>query len=476
MADNYSAPRGAALQRVDAALALAPLDAALALAHLDAIAPAPWIVVEGAEIDARPVLADAAPTHSPSPPSSSGHAASMSNAIGNLEQSQHSDEPTPNQGPSPRLAAEVKYHQLLRDINEAKSRQWNIKSKDSPAACMQHSARLLYRLHNPFVNVAEAVTIGLMLSAGDSPEANEARVAALQISQEKREQCLRVFDWIIDCVPFMRSTLYLLEENPDDALLLGRFLDYHARAARACDINTIKENIRDWVPPAWLPEVGASGMTILPGSRYEKKEDLGFSTLWTARANVPRSLRDQFDRDPDEFCKKILCGEVRVDHTTFPSFVYKEGPYDEGNQAQGLFRGEPLTDAFRGVFKGATAARGPPGSNGSGHGSISRIYGLSSVRPESIAYIACLVRYVLSNSPVWEPDNGAFKGEEFYKRILKVFQNETFAKETLAYWDWYVYGSPLPMPAPTTATTSAQDQADVILQQLAQASPSTSDL
>ncbi|RPD52558.1 hypothetical protein L227DRAFT_617739 [Lentinus tigrinus ALCF2SS1-6] len=272
----------------------------------------------------------------------------------------------------------------------------------------------------------------------------------------------------------MRSTLYLLEDNPDDALLLGRFIDYHARAARACDINTIKENIRDWIPPAWLPEVGASGMTILPGSRYEKKQDLGFSTLWTARANVPRSLCDQFDRDPDEFCKKILCGDVRVDHTTFPSFVYADGPYSEDNQAQGLFRGEPLTNAYCGVFQGATAARGPPGSNGSGRGSISRIYGISSVRPESIAYIACIVRYVLSNSPIWEPNNGAFKGEEFYKRILKVFQNETFAKETLAFWDWYVYGSPLLMPAPTTATAGAQDQADVILQQLAQASTSTS--
>ncbi|RPD82126.1 hypothetical protein L226DRAFT_564738 [Lentinus tigrinus ALCF2SS1-7] len=312
------------------------------------------------------------------------------------------------------------------------------------------------------------MTIGLMLSAGDSPEANEARAAALQISQDKRERCLRVFNWILESVPFLRTTLNLLEENPDEVMLLGRFLDYHARAARGTDINTIKAHIRDWVPPVWLPDVGASGMRIAPGSRYEKKENLGFSALWTARLNIPRSLRDQFDRDPDEFCKKILCGEIVIDHTKFPSFVYKEGPYDTDNQAQGLFRGEPLVSAYRSIFKSPTAALRPPGANGTGRGSISKIYNLSTVCPESIAYIACLVRNVLSNSTTWEPDNGAFKGEEFYKRILRVFQNDAFAKDTLAFWNWYVYGAPAPVTASDATDLAGEpDQADVILQQLA---------
>lgn len=76
-------------------------------------------------------------------------------------------------------------------------------------------------------------------------------------------------------------------------------VDHHARQARATDLNTLKDNIRDYVTPVTLQVRDGTTVTIAPpGEKLAAKHNLGFNSLWTARLLVPRSSRDEFDDDP----------------------------------------------------------------------------------------------------------------------------------------------------------------------------------
>ena len=58
-------------------------------------------------------------------------------------------------------------------------------------------------------------------------------------------------------------------------------------------------------------------------------------------------------------------------------------------------------------------------------------------------------RYVLSSCRKWQPNDDNFVGEEFYKRLVSMFDAENiiaeeWATETLAWWNMYYFGSSHP--------------------------------
>ncbi|EIW58692.1 uncharacterized protein TRAVEDRAFT_148998 [Trametes versicolor FP-101664 SS1] len=179
-------------------------------------------------------------------------------------------------------------------------------------------------------------------------------------------------------------------------------------------------------------------------------------------------MRNEFDDGPQEFCDEVQTGDIVINHNQFPSFLYDDSDFDRDRQFKGLFQGDVLSKSYRAIFTGPSSAFKPPGVCGSGRGSISKNYRLDRVIPGSIAYVACLVRFVLSTTEQWEGAvNGTFNGEEFYERIMKVFTNDDFAFETLSAWNAYVYGDATRRRTNAAAQVDLPDEADLILQQLA---------
>ncbi|KAI0350552.1 hypothetical protein OH77DRAFT_1572506, partial [Trametes cingulata] len=167
----------------------------------------------------------------------------------------------------------------------------------------------------------------------------------------------------------------------------------------------------------------------------------GFYSTWTGRLLVPRAARDEFDDDPETYCDAVMSNMVKVDHEDYPSFLYEEGDFDCDAVDAGLCRGDLLLKAYRHVFTSASSVTRPPGQKSSGRGCISHIYKLENVAPESIAYIATLVRNVLSSSPTWDVKDGDFDCGIFFANTVALFrggeteQDDVWTRDTLAWWN-----------------------------------------
>ncbi|RDX45590.1 hypothetical protein OH76DRAFT_1444467, partial [Lentinus brumalis] len=87
----------------------------------------------------------------------------------------------------------------------------------------------------------------------------------------------------------------------------------------------------------------------------------------------------------------------------------------------------------------------PPGTRTMGRGCIAHIYKIRNITPRNIAYAATLWRNVLSSCPGWQQDDGAFKGDAFFERIVNLFEgkedeDKDWAHATLAWWNTRIFG------------------------------------
>ncbi|TFK79731.1 hypothetical protein K466DRAFT_505095, partial [Polyporus arcularius HHB13444] len=134
------------------------------------------------------------------------------------------------------------------------------------------------------------------------------------------------------------------------------------------------------------------------------------------------------------YCESVRDNLITIDHRDYPSFLYDVEEYDADRIDKGLLRSELLVKAYRHIFTSPSSAERPQGQMSS-H-CIASIYKLERVTPESIAYVACLLRNSLSSCPGWQVDDGAFLGVPFNKSIINLFTGDTeWAYETLSWWN-----------------------------------------
>lgn len=87
---------------------------------------------------------------------------------------------------------------------------------------------------------------------------------------------------------------------------------------------------------------------------------------------------------------------------------------------------------------------------------IATLLGMHEVTPRTIAYTAVLVsvppstrnyiltllstqcRFVLNSQHSWSARDGRFSGPEFFRSVLRLFKNEAWSVQTLAWWNKYV--------------------------------------
>ncbi|KAL7278864.1 hypothetical protein PYCCODRAFT_1465547 [Trametes coccinea BRFM310] len=282
-------------------------------------------------------------------------------------------------------------------------------------------------------------------AAPDLDEARKRSVALRECSEEQCAEYVKVTQWLLAQVPFLPPMLPLLEERPLDIILLSNFIDHHGRAARTTDISTLKDHLHSWVANVELPRERQEGPLIISprinGLFDKKRANWGWNSLWSARLLVWRSARDAFDDDPESFQVKLRHGTVKMNHKGLPSFLYAEHDGPPEHHPKHLFRGPLLMQAYRCIWTSPESASREPGVGGSGRGSISRVNGIDTVSPATIAYVACLLRHVLSSEATWkEQDAKVFNGATFFKKIVKFLTIDNCAKPVLAYFQSYVYG------------------------------------
>ncbi|KAI0369441.1 hypothetical protein BV20DRAFT_365547 [Pilatotrama ljubarskyi] len=298
-------------------------------------------------------------------------------------------------------------------------------------------------MQGPFVDMSLIVTVGMSWYSGTPPRWNvpEDRLSPKQRQDlAKEKHYVKVFEWLQERLPFLEQVVPLMVGQAHDTFILGAFLDTHARQARATDLNSLKKCIPDYVEEALITP---SLQKVAPPNNNQRKNKhwYGWHSVWTARLLVPRASRDEFDDDPQMFCDAVIGMDVKIDHEDYPSFLYSDDEeFDKDAIDVGLLRSGLLIKTVRHVLTSPSSVTKPAGKKGLGRGCISQIYKLDRVAPETIAYVATLVRNLLSSSETWEVKDGDFDGQEFYANIIKLFKggrsvDEDWVRETLIFWN-----------------------------------------
>ncbi|KAI0644636.1 hypothetical protein C8Q79DRAFT_1011661 [Trametes meyenii] len=310
-------------------------------------------------------------------------------------------------------AAQKQYKAVVADLQSAKKANWAVRDH-SPLEMLRNVARMTMWMHGPYLSVSTAVTTGLLACAAPTVEEGVERCLALrEIEPQFRERYLKVGQWLVANVPYLSMILPMLEEDPSTLMLVGRFVDYHARAARTADISTLKQQLPQWVANVelQLPERDTQ-IIISPrvnGIFDKNKANYGWNSLWTSRLLMWRIFRDAFDNDPKK-CQAELRAGLRMTHHYFPSFVYLETDEpveDEEDCLPFLLTGDLLT----------------------------------KIHPDDHHHFVQLC-HIFSSETTWAmQDPKAFNGAQFWVKIVELLKNdETLAERVFKHFHYYVYG------------------------------------
>ncbi|KAI0629502.1 hypothetical protein C8Q77DRAFT_1037027, partial [Trametes polyzona] len=165
------------------------------------------------------------------------------------------------------------------------------------------------------------------------------------------------------------------------------------------------------------------------------KTSRGFKHLITARLLCPMRLLAQFDKDPEAFCRGVRNGTIPIISCDWPSFLYDETLAVPGKVKPGFLRSQLLLQAgaFKIVFTGPQSVDVDfkEASKTTGKPSLAKKYGMQSSLREQICYVASLAS--------WAIKDGHFKGPEFVRSILRVFEGHRgWGDRTLAWFDEWV--------------------------------------
>ncbi|KAI0631041.1 hypothetical protein C8Q77DRAFT_1062623 [Trametes polyzona] len=278
------------------------------------------------------------------------------------------------------------------------------------------------REHGPHLEVAQAVSIGLTICAALTPEDAYNMCAALRkIPQILLDRYTAVGHWLLEQLPYLREILPHLNNDKAAMMLFGKYVDRHARAGRANDLRTLKKNLHGWVPITRIDHPNDSDAAPLVFSPFKKD-----GTFDNERANWGWNSTCASLTFLHSFMEQVRCGHICMNHVGFPAFLYDLDAMDvvSSNPKDfeiGLFRGPMMISAFRCIWTSPDSATKPPGAKGKGRASISRMHGITDVTAEQIAYIACLMRHVLSSETSWDKQNvKIFDGAAFFNNIVKL--------------------------------------------------------
>ncbi|KAH9846292.1 hypothetical protein C2E23DRAFT_789380 [Lenzites betulinus] len=307
------------------------------------------------------------------------------------------------------------------------------------------------RIHGPYITISQALTMGLAICAAKDPDDVINRRAGINCDPETLDRYVELARWLLEMAPFLHEFLPSLDEDREAVMLLSQFVDYHARQGRSTDISTLKANISSWIlavrvqiPPSQDSEgepiagVDYVYITNKPDGTFDaNRANWGWNSSWSARLLVWGTARHEFDKNLNDFLQGLCNGNIKMNEMGFPSFLYGDGTRPISSDAKdfldGLCEGDLLMSGYRCVWTSPGSALLPAGATSGGRASISRTHGINRVQGGSIAYIAVLMRHILSSEVDWNHQSfKTFNGEAFFHRIVQLFKRARFATPVLA--------------------------------------------
>ncbi|KAG1725958.1 hypothetical protein EDD22DRAFT_853618 [Suillus occidentalis] len=189
---------------------------------------------------------------------------------------------------------------------------------------------------------------------------------------------------------------------------LAPCLDDARRRARGDDINSLKEKIAHWRRfPSLNPSVFVSA-----------RHTLGFNNKCTGKLLCPAN----HDYSDPSIQDGLRDGSIVVTSSQFPRFLWLNKVVNPGDFFKGWLENELLVQGYLHIFKSPSSAIYIDGvlDKYSTRRGNAAVHGIRTVSVPSIAYVATLIRFVLSSQgSMSHGHKSQFSYESFYNNIVR---------------------------------------------------------
>ncbi|KIK31501.1 hypothetical protein CY34DRAFT_19859 [Suillus luteus UH-Slu-Lm8-n1] len=226
-----------------------------------------------------------------------------------------------------------------------------------------------------------------------------------------------------------------------------------ADSARGDDTGTLKDLVASWV------NIQCCATPLI---RADDKHHRGFVNDACGKLLCPAEWRWE-----DPTVKAGIRGRTTsfiVSENSWPAFMYENYEANAENLEHGLMKSKLLVMGFKAIFTSPSSANEVEGD---GDGAdviencrrarrrsdrakvktcVASIIGMRKVTPRAIAYIACQIRFALSNITSWRTVDGDFDYQIFWDNIVDFFEDPPGAaaqsriNKLLEWWTRKVFG------------------------------------
>jgi len=202
-------------------------------------------------------------------------------------------------------------------------------------------------------------------------------------------------------------------------------LEAGRRGARSEDISSMKEKISGW-------------RDFTTPYNPNQRSLLGFKHADCGRLLCPASM----DWDDPSVRSRLRDGIIKAKPDDFPAFLYCNEQVNTDDLFDGFLKNTILVKGYLHVFRGPSTAFDSSRS-GTRKGNAAA-HSINKVTTPSIAYIATLIRFVLSDQPTFTAggsDPGQWPFRKFYCTILEVIDamEECDREDLLNWWNEKIF-------------------------------------
>ncbi|KAH7924392.1 hypothetical protein BV22DRAFT_1013406, partial [Leucogyrophana mollusca] len=166
------------------------------------------------------------------------------------------------------------------------------------------------------------------------------------------------------------------------------------------------------------------------------RQEHGFNHIECGRLLCPVNM----DWDDSKVRQGLRDGTITAHPANFPLFLYENETCNLEDLFRGWLKGDLLVRAYLHVFRSPSSAIDEGTSEKSTRRGNAALHSIRHVNIPSIAYVATIVRFVLSSqhSLTRGGSAGSWPHSAFYNNIIKMAFNtmdQVARKELLAWWD-----------------------------------------
>ncbi|EIW80782.1 hypothetical protein CONPUDRAFT_154780 [Coniophora puteana RWD-64-598 SS2] len=246
------------------------------------------------------------------------------------------------------------------------------------------------------------------------------------------EDTVEMYTALLNMIPSLKRQLEL--GGPGSIKTISMALHTGRNNARGDDIKVLKDKIFLW---RTFLDVPAGAFT---GARHL----LGFQSRATGALLCPVNM----DYDDQNIAAGLRNGTIKVTPRDLPKFLWVgEKVQKADNLFEGFLRGEMLVKAYLTIYISPSAGIYDDAGSGGRQGNAA-LHNVRHVSLSSIAYVATLVRFVLSATPKWGQRNGDKDpfSETFYNWILKLLceapaADAVWHDDLLTWWQQRIFGN-----------------------------------